>query len=68
MALVTPKKIAEQTNLHPNTIRNWVDRGIITAQKDFRGRRWFPNPEQTVKRIQGLLNGDIQLDGNNTST
>ena len=61
MALVTPKQIAEKTNLHPNTIRNWVDRGIITAQKDFRGRRWFPNPEQTVKRIQGLLSGKIKL-------
>ena len=62
MALATPKTIAKEVNLHPNTIRNWADSGIIEAKRDFRGRRWFPNPKETVKRIKGLLNGDIQLD------
>jgi DNA-binding transcriptional MerR regulator len=62
MALVTAKQIADKTNLHPNTVRNWADRGIITAKRDFRGRRWFPDPQKTVKRIQGLLNGEIELE------
>lgn len=61
MALATPKTIADRTNLHPNTIRNWADHGIITATRDFRGRRWFPKPEETIERIDALLNGEIEL-------
>lgn len=58
----TAKDIADMVNVHPNTIRNWADAGIIEAKRDFRGRRWFPNPLSTIKRINGLLNGEIRLD------
>jgi DNA-binding transcriptional MerR regulator len=55
---VTPKGIAERTLIHPNTVRNWMDRGLIEGVKDFQGRRWFPNPSKTIKEIQQLLNGE----------
>ena len=53
--------IAEATGLHANTIRRYADRGIIESKRDFRGWRFFPEPEKTIARIKGLLNGDIQL-------
>lgn len=58
----TPKDIADMAGIHPNTVRNWVDAGIIEAQKDFRGRRLFPKPLETVKRIRGLISGEIHLE------
>lgn len=54
--------IASLTGLHENTIRRYADKGIIESRRDFRGWRFFPEPLKTVRRIQGLLNGDIQLD------
>lgn len=58
----TAKDIADMVGIHPNTVRNWADAGIIEVKKDFRGRRWFPKPLETVKRINDLINGNIQLD------
>ncbi len=66
MDRTTVGEIAEMVNLHPNTIRNYADRGIIESKRDFRGWRFFPEPMKTVKRIRGLLNGDIQLTDDNT--
>lgn len=57
----TVSDIAAITKLHPNTIRNYADRGIIESRRDFKGWRFFPRPLETVKRIQGLLDGDIKL-------
>jgi len=62
MERATVSEIAMMTNLHPNTIRNYANRGIIKSKRDFRGWRFFPKPLETVRRIQGLLNGEIQLD------
>jgi DNA-binding transcriptional MerR regulator len=61
MQRATPSEIAEMVDLHPNTVRNWADQGIIECKRDFRGWRVFPDPMKTVRRIRGLLNGDIQL-------
>lgn len=62
MQRTTVGQIAKATGLHENTIRRYVDRGYIEAKRDFLGRRFFPEPLKTVKRIQGLLNGEIQLE------
>jgi len=53
--------IAALTGLHANTIRSYADSGIINSKRDFRGWRFFPEPQKTVKRIRGLLNGEIKL-------
>ena len=54
----TPQDIANKTKLHPNTIRNWADQGIIECKRDFRGWRWFPNPQETIDNVERLLNGE----------
>lgn len=58
MVRATVQDIAEMVNMHPNTIRNWTDAGIIKCKRDFRGWRRFPNPLKTVKEIHQLLNGE----------
>jgi len=45
-----------------DTIRNWVDDGILPAEKDFRGWRWFPKPDETIQRVEELLYGKQELD------
>lgn len=42
-----------------DTIRNWVDEGVLPAERDFRGWRWFPNPEKTIQRVQDLIYGKV---------
>lgn len=56
---VTVQDMANRTGLHVNTIRRWADKGIIESKRDFRGWRFFPNPEAAVVRIKGLLSGEI---------
>jgi DNA-binding transcriptional MerR regulator len=57
----TVKDIAEMTGLNINTIRRWADRGYIESKRDYKGWRIFPDPTKTVRRINGLLAGDIEL-------
>lgn len=45
-----------------DTVRNWVDAGILHAEKDFRGWRWFPKPEETIRRVEELLHGQPTVD------
>jgi DNA-binding transcriptional MerR regulator len=58
MLHATVGQIAQMVGLHPNTIRNWTDEGIIECRKDFRGWRRFPNPLKTVREIEELLKGE----------
>ena len=46
-----------------DTIRNWVDEGVLPAERDFRGWRWFPNPDETIKKVEKLLYGQPQTIG-----
>lgn len=55
MKRATPKTIANQVPLHVNTIRLWADAGLIDCVKDFRGRRWFPDADKTIKQVRELL-------------
>lgn len=54
--------IAKEVNLHPQTIRNLVNRGIIEAAIDYNGWRWFPKPDETIKRVEELLYGQPNVD------
>jgi len=62
MGRMTPTELANIVEVHPNTIRNWADKGIIESRRDFRNWRYIPNPIETITRIRGLLCGDIKLE------
>lgn len=55
--------IAKVVGVHPNTIRNWADRGLIESKRDFRGWRVIPDKLKAIQKIQGLMNGEIKLEG-----
>lgn len=55
--------IAQKVNLHPQTIRNLVDRGIIEASIDYNGWRWFPRPNETIRKVNELLYGQPKTVG-----
>ncbi len=57
MSRATVRDIAKMVDMHPNTIRNWTDAGIIECTRDFRGWRWFPNPDETIRKVKALLYG-----------
>jgi len=46
-----------------DTIRNWVDEGVLSAERDFRGWRWFPKPDETIRRVKALLYGQPKTVG-----
>jgi len=52
--------IAKIVGLHPNTIRNWADKGLIESKRDFRGWRVIPDKLKAIQRIQGLMDGEIE--------
>ncbi|MBC8229499.1 MerR family DNA-binding transcriptional regulator [bacterium] len=56
---VSVKTIAEKTNVAPSTLRNWIDEGILPAERDFRGWRWFPRPDETIQRVTDLIYGKV---------
>ena len=62
MKRCTVKEMSSLTGLHVNTIRRWADLGIIESRRDFRGWRFFPRPMETVRRVRGLLDGEIELE------
>jgi excisionase family DNA binding protein len=63
MERLSTNEIAELTGVHSNTIRRYADRGYIESKRDFRGWRFYPEPMKTVKKIKALLEGDLNLDG-----
>lgn len=58
MPRATVCDIAKAVDMHPNTIRNWTDKGLIEHKRDFRGWRWFEDPVETIRTVQMLLNGE----------
>lgn len=57
MARATVTDISKIIDVSPNTLRRWTDRGLIGHKRDIFGRRWFPDPLQTIEEIKGLLDG-----------
>jgi len=62
---VTANDIAKSLDgiISADTIRNWADAGIIQCTRDFRGWRWFPNPDETIRRVKALLYGQPKTVG-----
>jgi predicted site-specific integrase-resolvase len=48
--------------ISPYTLRNWVDSGVLPAERDFRGTRWFPDKELAAKQVKDLLYGRVVTD------
>lgn len=57
MTRATVTDISKLVNLHPNTLRRWTDCGLLEHKRDIFGRRWFPDPLQTIEEINQLLDG-----------
>ena len=55
MPRATAKTIASACGIHPNTVRNWSDENLIDCVRDFRGTRWFPDEEGTIRKVKELL-------------
>ena len=56
MAFITVRQAAELLGVHPNTIRNWIDSGILRRYQVGRGYRVLLKTEDIEKAV-GLVNG-----------
>lgn len=49
--------VAEATGLHPATVRNLADRGLIKSKRDWNNWRTFPPEEvEKLKQLAGTHN------------
>ena len=62
MAFITIKQASELLNVHPNTIRNWIEAGILRRYQVGRGYRVLLKTEDIEKAISspGMENGDAK--------
>lgn len=51
MAFITIKKAAELLGVHPNTIRNWIEAGILRRYQVGRGYRVLLKTEDIEKAV-----------------
>jgi excisionase family DNA binding protein len=51
LAFITIKKAAELLGVHPNTIRNWIEAGILRRYQVGRGYRVLLKTEDIEKAV-----------------
>ncbi|MFC1918758.1 helix-turn-helix domain-containing protein [Chloroflexota bacterium] len=51
MAFITIKQASELLNVHPNTIRNWIEAGILKRYQVNRGYRVLLKTEDIERAI-----------------
>ncbi|MFC2041489.1 helix-turn-helix domain-containing protein [Chloroflexota bacterium] len=51
MAFITIKKTAEMLGVHPNTVRNWIQAGILRSYQVGRGYKVLLKTEEIEKAI-----------------
>lgn len=56
MKLLTTSQAARELGVHPNTLRGWVDRGLVPAVRLPSGYRRF-SPEQIEQVKRDMLEG-----------
>lgn len=59
------KDVAERLGVHENTVRNWVDRGVLEAYKTPTGRRKvvLSGVERLEREMYGAPGAPAQLTG-----
>ena len=65
--ITTVREIAHKAGVDINTVRKYADKGLIESRRNINGWRVFPDPDIVIKRIQGLINGEIKLDSHESS-
>ena len=58
MKLLTISEAARELGVHPNTLRGWVDRGLVPAVRLPSGHRRF-EPEQIERIKQDMYEGKV---------
>ena len=58
MERATVKDIADKVGVDRRTVTRWCNRGLIKCNRDFRNWRYFANPDETIRQIQQMLNGE----------
>lgn len=53
MTFITIKQAAELMRVHPNTIRNWIEEGILRRYQVNRGYRVLLKTEDIEKAVRG---------------
>ena len=53
MSFITIKQAAELLRVHPNTIRNWIEEGILRRYQVNRGYRVLLKTEDIEKAFRG---------------
>ena len=59
MTFITVKKAAESLGVHPNTIRNWIEAGILRRYQVNRGYRVLLKTED-IERAMSRMDMDIE--------
>lgn len=53
--------VSQKTNVSPNTIRNYIDSGVLDAYRDGRGFRVIRDTDKAIGIINKIESGELML-------